>query len=90
MCKKCSTQHKMYAGEIDVQKVLYTAQNVHVSCTITLFCCLLEIDKNYLHKFNIFHAYLYFMTNSEITQIAIELSLFTVADSLHPWYSFLL
>ena len=28
MCKKCSIQHKMYAGEQDVQKVLYTAQNV--------------------------------------------------------------
>ena len=28
MCKKCSIQHKMYAREWDVQKVLYTAQNV--------------------------------------------------------------
>ena len=25
MCKKCSIQHKMYAREWDVQKVLYTA-----------------------------------------------------------------
>ena len=31
MCKKCSMQHKMYmyAGGRDVQKMLYTAQNVH-------------------------------------------------------------
>ena len=28
MCKKCSIQHKMYAREWDVQKVLYTEQNV--------------------------------------------------------------
>ena len=28
MCKKCSILHKMYARESDVQKVLYTAQNV--------------------------------------------------------------
>ena len=26
--KKCSIQHKMYVGERDEQKVLYTAQNV--------------------------------------------------------------
>ena len=28
MCKKCSIRHKMHAGEWDMQKVLYTAQNV--------------------------------------------------------------
>ena len=28
MSKKCSIQHKMYVGERDEQKVLYTAQNV--------------------------------------------------------------
>ena len=30
MCKKCSTQYKMYAREFHVQKVLYTTQNVRL------------------------------------------------------------
>ena len=48
MCKKCSIQHKMYVGEWDVQKVLYTAQNVpmHLSTSELIHvhaCALLKV-----------------------------------------------
>ena len=58
MCKKCSIQHKMYAREWNVQKVLYTAQNVRsrVGCAKSvLYSTKCMLDSRMCKKCSIQH-----------------------------------